>query len=624
MKLSSKLAGAFAVLLILLCGIGGVAIYEMGKINYQTNQLASNWLPSIKAVGQINNLASLYRRNELVHLLTTDAAEMRRLEQVLDGVEKDLNKAIETYKPLMSEPEERENFPKFMDSWTKYLSLHAQVLKLSQGNDNAGAAKIASGEQARHIREAQQFLDILVAVNDKGAQASAADGAAAYQSGRMIVFVCIALGLLLGIGMAVALVKNVLGQLGQDPAYLGAVASEVAGGNLDVKLAPVAGSGGVYGVFVAMISNLKAKIAEADQKTAEAASEAATARAATATAEEAVKEAAKARTEGMLQAAGRLEGVAGVVGSASDELAGQVDQARQGAQIQAERVGETATAMEEMNATVLEVARSAGTAADTTATAKAKAEEGAQAVTRVAAFLVRVRDNAHQSRVDMEALGTQADSIGRILNVISDIADQTNLLALNAAIEAARAGEAGRGFAVVADEVRKLAEKTMTATKEVGEAIGGIQAGTRKNYDNVAQAVAAIEEAGGLATSAGGTLGEIVTLVDSAADQVRSIATASEQQSATSEEINRSIEDINRISADSAQAMDLAGRAVAELVEQAQELGALIAEMQGEGGGPARPAVTRSPAATTRSAPRSLPLPTRSPTKALSAGRRGR
>ena len=164
----------------------------------------------------------------------------------------------------------------------------------------------------------------------------------------------------------------------------------------------------------------------------------------------------------------------------------------------------------------------------------------------------------------------------------------------------------------------------MTATKEVGEAIGGIQAGTRKNYDNVAQAVAAIEEAGGLATSAGGTLGEIVTLVDSAADQVRSIATASEQQSATSEEINRSIEDINRISADSAQAMDLAGRAVAELVEQAQELGALIAEMQGEGGGPARPAVTRSPAATTRSAPRSLPLPTRSPTKALSAGRRGR
>jgi methyl-accepting chemotaxis protein len=137
----------------------------------------------------------------------------------------------------------------------------------------------------------------------------------------------------------------------------------------------------------------------------------------------------------------------------------------------------------------------------------------------------------------------------------------------------------------VADEVRKLAEKTMTATKEVGDAIRGIQNGTKKNYDNVAQAVSAVEEAAGLAASAGGTLGEIVKLVDAAADQVRSIATASEQQSATSEEINRSVEDVSRIASESAQAMDMAGRAVDELADQARELAALINEMQAEGGG---------------------------------------
>ncbi|EKO37797.1 MAG: methyl-accepting chemotaxis protein, partial [Solidesulfovibrio magneticus str. Maddingley MBC34] len=131
----------------------------------------------------------------------------------------------------------------------------------------------------------------------------------------------------------------------------------------------------------------------------------------------------------------------------------------------------------------------------------------------------------------------------------------------------------------------KLAEKTMTATKEVGDAIRGIQDGTKKNYDNVAQAVTAIEEAAGLASSAGGTLGEIVKLVDAAADQVRSIATASEQQSATSEEINRSVEDVSRIASESAQAMDMAGRAVDELADQARELAALINEMQAEGGG---------------------------------------
>jgi methyl-accepting chemotaxis protein len=201
-----------------------------------------------------------------------------------------------------------------------------------------------------------------------------------------------------------------------------------------------------------------------------------------------------------------------------------------------------------------------------------------------------IRRNADQSLEDMGLLGKQAENIGQILNVISDIADQTNLLALNAAIEAARAGEAGRGFAVVADEVRKLAEKTMTATKEVGEAIRGIQAGTKKNYDNVAQAVSAVGEAASLADTSGQTLGQIVRLVDAAADQVRSIATASEQQSATSEEINRSIEDVNRISSETAEAMRQSSRVVDSLVEQARGLSGIIAELQNDGGRSAGPA----------------------------------
>ena len=111
-------------------------------------------------------------------------------------------------------------------------------------------------------------------------------------------------------------------------------------------------------------------------------------------------------------------------------------------------------------------------------------------------------------------LGKQAQGIGQILNVISDIADQTNLLALNAAIEAARAGEAGRGFAVVADEVRKLAEKTMTATGEVGEAIRNIQVGTQKNMSNVEQSVQAVVSATALADKSGNALVDIVNLVE--------------------------------------------------------------------------------------------------------------
>ena len=179
-----------------------------------------------------------------------------------------------------------------------------------------------------------------------------------------------------------------------------------------------------------------------------------------------------------------------------------------------------------MNATVLEVAKNAGQAAEVTAKARQNAQEGSEIVRKLAVTTQEIMTNAKQSLEDMGALGKRAEGIGQVLNVISDIADQTNLLALNAAIEAARAGEAGRGFAVVADEVRKLAEKTMAATKEVGEAIQGIQVDTKKNYDNVEHSVRAIGDASAQAQHSGEALLEIVRLVDQAADQVRSIATS--------------------------------------------------------------------------------------------------
>jgi methyl-accepting chemotaxis protein len=183
----------------------------------------------------------------------------------------------------------------------------------------------------------------------------------------------------------------------------------------------------------------------------------------------------------------------------------------------------------------------------------------------------------------IQTLESTVDTISTITNTINDIAARINLLALNASIEAARAGEYGRGFAVVADEVRKLAEKTMTATKEVGQAIHGIQLGARKNIDNVSQAARAMEDMSALADKSGEALGHIVTLVDLAANQVGSIATAAEQQSATSEEINRSIEGVNRIAAETADAMRQSASAVAELARQAQILKTLIEDMKPEG-----------------------------------------
>ncbi|MDR2694865.1 MAG: methyl-accepting chemotaxis protein, partial [Deltaproteobacteria bacterium] len=175
---------------------------------------------------------------------------------------------------------------------------------------------------------------------------------------------------------------------------------------------------------------------------------------------------------------------------------------------------------------------------------------------------------------------SQAESIGGVMNVISDIADQTNLLALNAAIEAARAGEAGRGFAVVADEVRKLAEKTMSATQEVGANISAIQQSARTNIGEVSEAVKAVTEATDLANTSGQALEEIVSLASANSAVVTSIATAAEEQSATSEEINRAIEAVSLIVRDTADGMAQASAAVQELSRMAQELNTVMTELR--------------------------------------------
>ncbi|MCL2123966.1 MAG: methyl-accepting chemotaxis protein, partial [Desulfovibrionaceae bacterium] len=185
-------------------------------------------------------------------------------------------------------------------------------------------------------------------------------------------------------------------------------------------------------------------------------------------------------------------------------------------------------------------------------------------------------------KADIEKLAKQAEAISSIMSVISDIADQTNLLALNAAIEAARAGDAGRGFAVVADEVRKLAEKTMASTTDVGQSVTGIQKSMSTSIAQVEKAVELIRTATEEATRSGDMLSEIVTMADGAADQVRAIATASEEQSATCDEINKAITEINNIAHQTANAMHAAKSAVSNMATEVHGMNALIADLKKE------------------------------------------
>ena len=357
---------------------------------------------------------------------------------------------------------------------------------------------------------------------------------------------------------------------------------DVASGNLNATLVERFSHdlGVLQASLEAMVENLKSKILEAERNSSIASEQTEKALLAMKEADVARQKAESAKAEGMLQAAHQLEGVVEIVSSASEQLSAQVEQSSRGSEEQSGRVRETATAMEEMNATVLEVARNAQQAADVSHQARQQALEGSKIVTDAVKSIEAVHAQSIAIKEDMDVLGKQAEGIGQIMGVIADIADQTNLLALNAAIEAARAGDAGRGFAVVADEVRKLAEKTMIATQEVGQAITGIQEGTRKNIHNVEQAGVSIEEAAKLSAQSGESLKQILEFVHMVNDQVQSIATASEQQSAASEEINHSVEQVATISVETAQAMEQASSAVAELAQQSHALQRLIVEMK--------------------------------------------
>ncbi len=280
----------------------------------------------------------------------------------------------------------------------------------------------------------------------------------------------------------------------------------------------------------------------------------------------------KARREGILQAAEEIGGIVDKLNQATNDLIEAVEESQVLTDAQKGRIGHITTGINEMNSVVTEVASSSARTATLANDTFQEAQQGRTLMNDVSTNMAEIESQSLSMRAGLETLGTQAESIDVIMNVITDIADQTNLLALNAAIEAARAGEAGRGFAVVADEVRKLAEKTMEATKQVNMAIITIQEGTQSNMSAMRNAAEFISKSAEVVDRAANSLTNIENLADNTANEIRSIASASEEQAATSLEIKQSTEAMIRASSDVAAVDDKAEQAVNGLFTVAKDL----------------------------------------------------
>lgn len=577
MKLATKLSLSLGIFAVQMVGLGVFCLMQMASINGFSTAISGEWIPRIILAEELRVDADSYRRQQMRHIIARTPEDMAEIKKELTEIAGTFNERLERLKVSMDMPEARQLISEVETLWDGYRKESVEIIGMSEQDRGNEAMPLLTGESRKKFLTINDQLTAVAEMATSGAESASATAFAAYDTSRFAVFALIAIAVVVAVGINVVIVRNTLRQLGKEPGELGELAAEVAGGRLDIEKDPNAV--GVYAQILTMVESLKENIENAHKESERAQEESSRAQEALRQADEASRD-AQAKRDGMLKAAVRLEEVAGIVSSASTELSSQIELSEQGAAEQAARVTETATAMEEMNSTVLEVARNAGAASEVSSSTRERAEQGAQAVQEVVSGIRNVQETSLALKGDMGKLTENAQAISRIMAVISDIADQTNLLALNAAIEAARAGEAGRGFAVVADEVRKLAEKTMASTTDVGNAIKAIQSSTAKSMEQVDLTVNNIGKVTELAIHSGEALHEIVNMVDNTADQVRGIAAASEQQSASSEEINRSIAEVNSIAGETASAMREAAQAVSELARQANVLSGLIDDMK--------------------------------------------
>ncbi|MBQ0944512.1 MCP four helix bundle domain-containing protein [Ideonella sp. 4Y16] len=413
LKITTRLTAAFALLVVLVMALSGLALWQMSAMRASTHEITDNWLPSVKRVNAMNTLTSDFRLAEVRHVLSTDDAEMARIEKEIAAIKADFDKNRDAYVPLISSAEEQKLYDSFAADWKAYQAMHETLIATSRRNETDAARRMLETDSQQIFDRSGDTLMKLVELNNQGAADESARAEKAYAEARL----SLALGVLMALGAAAVsglwLVRSIAAPL----AHAVQAADRVAAGDFSQ---PIQADGHDEAAQV-----LKAL----------------------------------ARMQGNLSTV--VSGVranAESVATASAQIAQGNADLSQRTEEQASALQQTAATMEELSSTVRNNAESARQANQLAQGASGIAAQGGEVVGRVVTTMQGISDSSRK--------------IGDIIGVIDGIAFQTNILALNAAVEAARAGEEGRGFAVVASEVRSLAQRSAEAAKEIKSLIG--------------------------------------------------------------------------------------------------------------------------------------------------------
>ena len=531
LRIGLRASLCFAVLASLLVVVGLFGLGQMKTLRESAAVIEESWMPSIESIHDAAaNIASI--RLESLRLITsTQAAVRERSKGLLTAQRQELLKRLDDHKALIANDQERAMLDSLSADTAKYLSILDQIIKQLDAGQNEQAYTRLNNELAPQGRVLDKTLEQMISLNQQGADTAAKSAAAMYQQALWIVATIIVIALIATLLLAWLLTRSITTPINQALNVARRIASGDLSGRIDSEGRDEAAQ--LLTALAEMQGNLRSTI------------------------------------RGISESAQQLA-------SAAEEMSSVMEQSTRGLQQQNDQIEQAATAVTEMSTAVDEVAANAVSSAEASEASNEDSKHGHVQVSETISSIQELVSAVLGASEQAEGLATQAQDISKVLEVIRGIAGQTNLLALNAAIEAARAGEAGRGFAVVADEVRSLAQRTQNSTEEIELMISSIQQGTSATVGALQNSAEQASHTLRRANSAGQALEKITASISQINQRNLVIASAAEQQALVAREVDKNLVTIRDLSTQTAAGATQTSAASQELSRLAVDLNGLV------------------------------------------------